>query len=159
LTSRRRGPGPVGCTVLLLALAGPLPAQVGGDPAGEWDAEWASAVRDDGNSLEVQRRSPALLLLERRGDTLSGTWAVEVIEAETWVVTGSFSNGVLRMEARATVDGSRPGDGVARLVLLEWTGRLSEDGAVLEGEQWLTLETPRGPRRSGPRPWTARRRE
>lgn len=142
--------------LLLLLVAAPLAAQEPAPVQGRWAATWARAVRDDGATVVVQRTADAVLELAGSDHALEGTWTTSVDEPETWHVTGSIDDGDVRLRADATRDGTFPGDGTARLVALEWTGRRTADGS-LEGSMWLTLDTPRGRLRSAPRPWSARR--
>ena len=126
--------------------------------SGLWHARWASAVRDEGDSVSVQRYADAMLTLAIDGDTVSGQWDVPEFGGHTWVVSGRLVGGRLTMRADETTEGPLPADGNARLILLEWVASASSDGQQLEGQQWLTLDTPRGRLRSAPRPWTARKR-
>lgn len=81
-------------------VAGGLTAQADGPASGKWDVEWAQAVRvESGGNVLVQRWGDAVLTLRQENDSVSGTWYTDVLEPITWQVSGTFSNGQLRLVA------------------------------------------------------------
>lgn len=131
----------------------------GGPVSGTWEARWASGIRTERDgSITVQREAEATLVLEAVGDSLVGRWSFELpgLGTSTWYVHGRAGDGVLRLRATEADIERPPPAAQGALVLHEWTGRVR--GGRIEGEHWLTLRLPDGrERRSGPRPWSARR--
>jgi flavin-binding protein dodecin len=130
-----------------------------GPATGTWEARWASGVRTERDgSITVQREADATLVLEAAGDSLVGRWSFELpgLGASIWYVHGGAGDGTLRLVATEADIERPPPAAQGAIVLQEWTGRVRGDR--VEGEHWLTLRLPDGrERRSGPRPWSARR--
>lgn len=150
--------GPAGPASPLSAQA--VAADAGAAAAGTWRAIWASAVRTWGDDrLEVQRESDAVLVLEARGDSLTGTWTFELpaLGRSIWTVEGTWRNGRISLVGTEAEIEHPPPASRGRIVRQEWTGTVDGD-RITDGEHWMVLELPSGEQRtSGPRPWSARR--
>ena len=136
--------------VAMLASAGGAAGQA--SPfSGTWDVTWDMGLRTEGaRVLEVTRRGRAVLVLERRGDSLSGTWTVPALE-ESHRLVGEVSGD----EIRLTAPGATIPDGGRRIpVSMRWEGRLDEDGRLI-GSMYLTLR----PGETPPRRWEGVRRD
>lgn len=131
---------PIGAVLALLALACPFPTLAQGtssvsDIEGRWDVRWAQAIRNNADgTVEIQRWGDAILDLSATADGVEGSWTTEVIERVVWTVSGTWVDGVLRLEGTENDSANPELDIVERITL---SARLSS--GELEGEVRLHI--------------------
>lgn len=133
----------------LLVAAVPAAAQAPADVAGTWSVTWDAGVRTDGDRVtEVLRRLTSPLVLDARGDSLTGTWQ-GIPSGPVVPVAGRVKDGVLELATapREVTDGGR-----TFVLRIRFEGRL--EGDALRGVMYVDLGNGRGP----PRRWEGRRR-
>ena len=145
------------CALTLIVLrSSPGVAARQAELSGTWTVTFASNVRvESDGSVVVLGRTTAILVVQRQGDSLSGSWTAEAgpNAGVTRQVFGR-ANGS-RFAARTEtfrIHGRRNGEPAAWDLWLEWEGTV--DGDSIVGTMARVLS--KGPRRLDV-PWSARR--